>query len=118
MGIKAAIARRLGCSWITVDRAAKKHPAVQEALENEREQLLDLAEANLVRMVERGEWPAIRYVLSTLGKSRGYGTGVEQPGVDAELPLQITTIEVVMPADAGDRWLTWDEAQARLVLNS
>jgi hypothetical protein len=36
--------------------------------------MVDIAESKLHEAVERGEWRAVRYTLSTLGRDRGYTT--------------------------------------------
>jgi hypothetical protein len=51
-----------------------RYADVQAAFEEGRSELVDDAESQLVAMVQAGEWPAVRYTLSTLGKDRGYTT--------------------------------------------
>jgi len=71
-GIKADAARSLGCDWTTVHRYAQRHRTVQDVLEEMREGLIDKAESGLLNKLDAEEWPAIKFVLMTLGKSRGY----------------------------------------------
>lgn len=87
-GIKAVIARKLGCSRQTVDKYCKKHPTIREAIEQEREMLKDMAEGRLVKAVQDGEPWAVKYVLSTLGKDRGYVERQEVAGTTGQ-PLKI-----------------------------
>ena len=89
-GIKAAAAETLGCSRQTVTNYIDRYPAVKEAYEEARDTSLDLAESKLIALVEREEWPAIRFMLVTLGKSRGYveRTEVQQMGGDLEAVRQ------------------------------
>jgi hypothetical protein len=82
MGVKTVVARRLGCSWDTVDRYAKRYTTVQQALDTERELLIDMAEVKLGERVMMGEWPAIQFVLKTLGKERGYTERQEITGAE------------------------------------
>lgn len=77
-GIKARVARRLGCHWETVDNYAKRYPSFAAALEIERQQLVDEAEIGLAERVQAGDWQAITYTLSTLGRDRGYGQRIDQ----------------------------------------
>jgi len=91
-GIKADAARSLGCDWTTVHRYAQRHPTVQDALEEARESLIDKAESGLLNKLEAEEWGAIKFVLTTLGKGRGYvvrhqqevkgSAGIEIHGID------------------------------------
>ena len=98
-GIKAAIARNLGCDRMTVESYLKRYPTVYAAWEQERELIIDNAETQLVLKVNAGEWPAIRHVLITLGKSRGYGessetrvTGADGENLKVEVDVKDTLI--------------------------
>ncbi len=71
-GVKAAAAQALGCSRQTAANYIDRYPAVREAYQEARDTSLDLAESKLIVLVEREEWPAIRFMLVTLGKDRGY----------------------------------------------
>jgi hypothetical protein len=71
-GIKATAAQSLGCSRQTVTNYIDRYPAVKAAYQEAKDTTLDLAESKLIALVEREEWPAIRFMLVTLGKSRGY----------------------------------------------
>lgn len=77
-GIKAVAYRRLGCTAVTLNSYIKKYPEVEEAYLEERQGIVDLAEAKLIEQVKGGNWHAIRWVLATLGKDRGYVERVEQ----------------------------------------
>ena len=79
-GIISIAARALGCSGQTVRNYVARYPAVQEVLDEQRDYLLDITELALMTAVHRGEPWAIRLVLSTLGKERGYTTRVEAAG--------------------------------------
>lgn len=79
-GIKAVAAKILGCSRVTVDSYAKRYVTVAQACQQARETLIDVAEGQLVKAVDGGEWPAVRYVLATLGKERGYSERQEITG--------------------------------------
>ena len=81
-GIKSVIARNLGCARDTVDNYINRHATVRVAWEQERELIIDSAESQLVLKVNAGEWPAVKHVLTTLGKSRGYGETTAVTGAD------------------------------------
>ena len=80
-GIKAEAARRLQCNRSMILYYMRRWPEVAEAFENARQDLLDLAESRLIARVERDEWPAVRFVLVTLGKERGYSERAEVAAV-------------------------------------
>jgi len=71
-GIKATAAQSLGCSRQTITNYIDRYPAVKAAYQEAKDTTLDLCESKLIALVEREEWPAIRFMLVTLGKDRGY----------------------------------------------
>ena len=75
-------ARRLGCSKVTIYNRAKKVKAVSDAIEEAREDMVDLAELALRKSVMNGEPWSVAMVLKTLGKSRGYVERQEVTGAD------------------------------------
>lgn len=79
-GNKAAAARALECSRNTIDRYIREYPTVKDAYEDVNSAGLDVAESLLHRFAEgsvqgqstREQLDAIKYLLSTKGKQRGY----------------------------------------------
>ncbi len=71
-GLIAAAARQLGCSHETIRKRARQVKAVQRAISDGRNRLLDMTEEKLVAAIDKGEPWAISLVLKTLGKDRGY----------------------------------------------
>ena len=71
-GLVSTAAQSLGVSRGTLYADLNKYPKAQEALDGAREYTLDKAESRLFDAMERGEAWAIRMVLMTLGRSRGY----------------------------------------------
>jgi hypothetical protein len=89
-GIKTIIARKLGCNRMTVENYIKRFPTIAKAVKQEREILKDLAEGRLVKAIQDGEPWAVKYVLSTLAKDRGYVERQEIAGTqDQPLKVQI-----------------------------
>lgn len=76
-GLVAPAARKLKVSRQAIYRMAKRHPTVQEAMKDARDDLVDLAEIRLFEAVNKGSLPAVFFALRTIGKDRGYGTRVE-----------------------------------------
>ena len=62
------VAKRLGCARSTVYCYLDRYPAVYEALEEEREVLLDIAEYGLMKRVEDGDLRAIIFTLKETAK--------------------------------------------------
>lgn len=73
LGIKTSIAKRLGISRALLDRWIKENPTVAAAFDEAVEILIDTAEHKLMEQVLGGDMRAIKYLLDTKGKTRGYG---------------------------------------------
>lgn len=87
-GLVSAVARRLGCNRRTVYRYRDRYVSVKRALEDEREQTLDLAEAGLLALIRSPQHPghttALIFYLKTIGKGRGYVERVQVEQIVAE----------------------------------
>ena len=88
-GIKSVAARRLGCVRQTVDRYIRDFPTVAAVYWEERESIVDMAEGKMLKSLQNDEWPAIKFVLTTLGKDRGY---IERQEVENDGTLTIKVI--------------------------
>jgi len=71
-GIVSEIAKRVGCAWHTAKKYIDTYPTVAQAYADETEKVLDLGELALIRAVKGGEAWAVKYLLSTKGKGRGF----------------------------------------------
>jgi hypothetical protein len=74
-GMLALVAEDLGCSLAHVEERVAANAEMQESVRKWREVMVDAGEAALYAAVTRGEAWAIKLVLTTLGKSRGYDLG-------------------------------------------
>jgi len=81
-GYISAIAKTLGCKIESIRNAINSNPELKELVYEQREELLDNAERGLVKAVNAGKLEAIKFVLSRLGRNRGYGQKIE---VDAKV---------------------------------
>lgn len=81
-GILTVAARKLDCSRSTLQRYVSNYPTVTQAVNDERESLLDFAENQLFQQVKDGNITAIIFTLKTIGKSRGYVERQELSGPD------------------------------------
>ena len=72
-GMITLAADRLRCSPSTIYNYIDRHPRIQELIDAHNERMVDKAEYNLTDKIEEGDLGAIKYVLSTKGKKRGYG---------------------------------------------
>jgi len=118
-GIKAAAAKYLGCDRTTVEHYCKRYAACRDAVAQERASFIDLAEGKLYESVASGDLSAVKFVLTTIGKDRGYVETVrnEHTGADGgplrvtfrverrdemDAPLTATPRALIAEAEAGD----------------
>jgi len=80
--IMSTIARRLGVDWHTADKYCRKWEATKQALIDEEERTLDLAESTLLKSIESGDTQSAKWYLSTKGKKRGYSERHEITGAE------------------------------------
>ena len=74
LGIILTIAKRLGCESRTAKRLIDKWKETKDALFDEKEHVLDLAETGFYdALIKKEQW-AIKFILTTKGQSRGYTT--------------------------------------------
>lgn len=96
-GLRALAARRLGCHVGTVDNYVRRYKSVAAVIEQEREAMLDLAEAKLLSAINSGEAWAVCFFLKTQGKKRQYTERVQVTGENGA-PLVPTTVTLRVEA--------------------
>lgn len=77
-GMVSSAARKLGVSRKTIYNYINRYVTVKEALDEAREELLDMTEAQLFKAIKGGNVTAIMFTLKTIGKDRGYVERVQQ----------------------------------------
>jgi len=90
--IVSALAKKLGVSWNTADSYIKKYPKVAEEWEAQKEEVLDLTEGKLIEQIQAGEGWAIKFMLGTKGKKRGY---VQKQEIDLNARVQTVVVDDV-----------------------
>jgi hypothetical protein len=89
----------LGCSAQTIYERIKTSPAVADAVQRSRVQLLDFAELKLYNRIKAEDTTAIIFTLKTLGRDRGWR---EKQDVVNEGTLKVEIIHRGDPIDDGD----------------
>ena len=79
-GLQRFAAQKLGCHRHTVASMIRKYPELAQIVDEEREGVLDTAEAKLLEAIGRGEMTAILFYLKCQGKRRGYVERTEITG--------------------------------------
>jgi Bacterial regulatory protein, Fis family len=87
-GIIAAAARMLKVSRTTLYNWISDDPKLQACRDECREEMLDVAEENLFTAVKDGDKESVRFILRTLGRSRGYSDRVTVAG-ETNAPLHV-----------------------------
>ena len=87
-GIMSTIARRLGVTWHTADSWIRESGELMEALQDEKETILDMAESTLFKKIKEGDEQSAKWYLSKVGKQRGYGDSLALEGGD--IPVSIS----------------------------
>ena len=90
--IMTVIAARLGCVWHTAESYCRKWEVTKQALEDEKEEILDTAESVLYNAIQANDTQAAKWILATKGKNRGYS---ERQEIQATVQGQIV---IVRPA--------------------
>lgn len=90
----AAVAQQLGRSRRVIDTFVQRDMNLSELLEDIQETFLDDAEAKARALARSGDGGVLKYMLSTLGKKRGYVTRTE-----TMLPNGGMTVQFFLPAN-------------------
>lgn len=90
----AAVAQHLGRSRRVIDTFIQRDLNLSELLEDIQETFLDDAEAKARALARSGDGGVLKYMLSTLGKKRGYVTRTE-----TMLPNGGMTVQFFLPAN-------------------
>jgi len=79
-GLVSLMAKDLDVAPQTVRNYMKRYVSVANAVQEQREALIDRGELALRDAIARGENWAVTLILKTLGRSRGYGDSVNVDG--------------------------------------
>lgn len=91
-GIQTAAAQLLNCGVATVSRYVRDYPSVKEAYDEARAGIVDLAESQLIIKLREGHWPAIKFVLQTIGRDRGWNPDADiRAAVQREVQLMVAS---------------------------
>jgi hypothetical protein len=88
----SSAARELGVSRRWLQGRIDKVPALNALVQDYREEIVDIAQDNVFADVRRNDPTANRFVLQTLGRSRGFGNVVEGNGKNGEIVVNIVRL--------------------------
>lgn len=94
-GILQIIADRCNVTRLTVQNHIESHPELRPFIESESQKIIDVAENNLFDNVKGNNFWAVKYLLSTKGKGRGYieKQEIEHLG-ELQNPVTINLIQI------------------------
>ena len=95
-GIITEAARLLGRSRNGLAIYIDKHQDISELLNEEREAFIDTAEVKIRELVDAGDPASVRFVLTTLGRFRGWAMKITNasPGDEGD---EIPKVQIVLP---------------------
>ncbi len=70
-GFLTLAAKRLGCTLRTLENYANRYESVKEAVRENKETMLDIAEGKLFEQIQDSNMTAIIFFLKNKGKGRG-----------------------------------------------
>lgn len=88
-GILTTIAKKCDVTRKALYEYLERNPTLRPHIEQEKEKILDLAEVSLFAQVKNKEAWATKYLLSTLGKTRGYAEKHEHEVSGGSEPIRI-----------------------------
>ena len=97
-GFITTIAKRVGCARQTVYSAIVKYPTVKQAIADEKDQITDMVENQLLKQIREGNTTAAIFYLKTQAKDRGYVERQEVTGKDGE-PMRVKFIDYGLDDD-------------------
>lgn len=89
-GIITTIANRLGSDWHTAKKLSMQWDTTRTAYKDERETILDMSESSVLKSIKEGNTQDAKWLLSTLGKDRGFGDRDASMTSDNRLTIDFT----------------------------
>ncbi len=80
--VVSTVARKLQCDWHTAKKYCKRWEETQQAMEDEGQTILDIAEKAIYQSIQDGNTQDAKWLLATKGKGRGFSD--KTSAVDAE----------------------------------
>jgi len=89
-GIISTIAKRLGVAWCTADKYIQQSEDAKQALADEKEAILDMAEGVLYGSIQEGNTQDAKWLLATKGRKRGFNEKID---VDVNGSLNVVYLD-------------------------
>lgn len=83
----STVAKRLGMTWNTAKKYIEASPAAVQAMINEKETVLDIAEGVIHKALKQNDAGTAKWLLSVKARERGFS---EKQEISLTTPLPIT----------------------------
>ena len=93
-GVISLVARELGTSRQNIHQRIKASPELQAAMAEAEDELLDVAEGHVARLIRQGDRATIMWYLNRKGRTRGYGTTSTRPPEPTEQQLEAIVVSL------------------------
>jgi len=94
-GIISTIAARVGCHWHTARRFCMEVKAVREVYDDEVEKTYDMAEAVVLKALQKEDVPTAKWYLTMKAANRGYAPTQKNEIMSANIDLSTLSDEQV-----------------------
>lgn len=98
MGNLAAVARKLKMRRGALLDRINTSPDLTVTLDDRREEVIDTAQSNMFTATMAGDLKASKFILTTIGKERGYQTSLAHTGPDGKGPIKAEVAYVAVKA--------------------
>lgn len=88
-GFVTIAAKNLRCQTCTVNEYIKRFPELKAVLDDARAATLDVAESQLMKLIEQGNVTAIIFFLKTQGRTRGYQEKIIQETTNIDFDFNL-----------------------------
>lgn len=95
-GIVSKVADALGCAWKTAEANILKHDSCVQAMEDERQRVLDFCESKVLKAINLDDISTAKWYLSKKGKDRGYG---DDPAVQNNINISDAVLSAEKAAE-------------------
>lgn len=95
----AATAIELQVTRRSLQKRIRSSPYLQEVLADARDAIIDTAEQKLADKVDNGYFPAIAFLLRTIGKERGWGESPQVVNVNQNANIDLEKMKNMTPEE-------------------
>ena len=96
---RTAACEAIGIARSTLWRWIKRDTEFAELVREVEESMLDTAESELMKLVRSGDFKAVKFLLQTKGRSRGYGEKLQIEQTTKSETIDVKRLELILMKD-------------------